>query len=279
MNKFLLLGCALILGAAGRINAAGADTLQLSAVKHVVTKPVRGSRAEFSLQAQFPYGSSAKLQSSILKWTAEVMSRVTGDSTTATANDADGIFSLAMQNKYLKESTADIEAYYKQAREEKNSRPHALNYLLGINLQRVHETGSYITFMLTAETYNGGPHPMFQREYATFSLHDGRLLTWSDILLPKQKARFSAAVADGLQTFFGVRTFNDLKGRLAIEGKVSRTQFPLPVSNPAFLSEGLRVQYQYYEIAPYAMGAPSCTLTYTQASKCLTALGKKASRK
>ena len=97
------------------------------------------------------------------------------------------------------------------------------NYAFDLSVQRVYETRRFITFV--AETYG--------------------------------------LVTDGLQDFFGVKGFAALKERLLVEGKVSRTSFPLPKNGPGLLEDGLRVQYEAYEIAPYAAGQPLSVVPYS----------------
>ena len=277
MKKTFFTYCLLTLSTVGAMRAATAtDTLRLIQVNSRATQPIQSSQIEFALQAQIPTDATPKLKENLLKWTANVTAQITDDTTKTALNDPYGMLSPRLQLKYISQSTAQIKEYYKDMRESKIEEPYVQNHLLDLTLQKVCEMGGYITFLLSGEAYSGGAHGMHWREYATFRIRDGHLLTWNEILDAKQKSKFSTAVADGLLRYFEVQSFNDMKGRLAIDTPYSRTRFPLPQTNPAFLSDGLRIQYQYYEIAPYALGAPSCTLPYGKIMKYLTTAGKKA---
>lgn len=280
MKKTFLTYCLLALTTTGAMQAATVtDTLQLIQVNHRITQPIQASQIEFILKAQIPTDAVPKLKENLLKWTASVAAEITDDTTSTTLKDSYGMLSAQMQLRYVSQSTAQIKEYYKDMRESKAEGPYVQNHFLELTLKKVYEAGGYITFLLSGEAYSGGAHGMHWSEYATFRIRDGHLLTWNEILDQKQRSKFSAAVADGLLRYFEVQSFSDMKARLLIDTPYSRTRFPLPKTNPAFLSDGLRVQYQYYEITPYALGAPSCTLSYGKITRYLTTAGKKAARK
>ncbi|MDY6114103.1 MAG: RsiV family protein, partial [Alloprevotella sp.] len=51
-------------------------------------------------------------------------------------------------------------------------------------------------------------------------------------------------------------------------------EFTLPAEAPALKSDGVKFQYQAYEICCYAMGMPDCTIPYDEIRPMLTDYAK-----
>lgn len=271
MKRAFSIALALTLSAG--LTAATRDTLQLSRISQSASLPIENSTVQYSLYAQWPATDSI-LGKALTAWTQTLMADMTGIAPT----DGMGLLSPTVQTGFVAQSAKDLtrlNALMKREHTEVTPR----NYLCDLSLKKVAETKDFITYQLVAELYTGGAHGMHYRHYGTFRKKDGHLLTWNDVIATKRKAHFSQAVADGLKSFFGVQTFKDMQQRLQIEGSYSRTNFPLPATHPAFTGEGLIVQYQYYEIAAYANGAPTVTLPYATIQRDLTSLGQKAARR
>ena len=150
---------------------------------------------------------------------------------------------------------------------------HRFNYAFDMTLTRVYETKRFVTFRAETYAYSGGAHGVQYREYATFRKSDGHLVSWRDLIEPRQQTKFSTLVVDGLEDYFGVVGFAALSERLQITDSYSRTSFPLPKGNPGLLEDGLCVQYDAYEIAPYAAGQPLAIVPYASMKRLWSKVG------
>ena len=257
--KFLALGLAFAAGQS--LFSAEPDTVALTPVTQHETATVKKKHTlEFTVNVQLPADEDSRLYAPVRSWAMGLLFGQTGltpDDTTGSAGEV----AERMAKAYVKRGKAEIADLAKMAR--RDGTDSRFNYAFDLSVQRVYETRRFITFV--AETYNyaGGAHGVQTRVYATFVKASGHRLTWDDIILPKRKAKFCGLVTDGLQDFFGVKGFAALKERLLVEGKVSRTSFPLPKNGPGLLEDGLRVQYEAYEIAPYAAGQPLSVVPYS----------------
>lgn len=256
----------------GKTYAATSDTLKWVQVKEHATLPVKNSLVEYEITLQYPIDVSLSFQRRLHSWITDTAIQTLGDSL-VDIKESSKVYGI-LGPAFLKRSMETIECRYEILKKEKEKNISPMNCLLDIALEKQYETSSLITYSLTIETYEGGAHGSHHKAYASFRKKDGRLLTWSDILLSKQKQKFLVTMTNELRRFFGVQTFRDMKGRLLLGEGVTQTSFPLPKTNPAFLKGCLRVQYQYYEIAPYATGAPYAETPYSSIIKCLTPMGK-----
>lgn len=255
-------------------NSAVPDTLEQLPIKNQHSiKIKKTNRAEFTFQALFPASGNLTLRQNMTEWVNEMLSTLTQ------VKQTDKNKTLApdemidyYQKNYLKQAKAEIQELIK-TRDSENKSP--VNYVTEIKIERLFETTGLITYRANAYTYGGGAHGMSYSIYASFRKSDGKILTWDDLLLPKQRTRFSPLVADGIMQYFGMTDFTSMKSRLQIEGSYSRNRFPLPKGNPGLSADGLRVQYALYEIAPYAAGAPSAIIPYSKLRTIMTPAARK----
>lgn len=121
------------------------------------------------------------------------------------------------------------------------------------------EGPGYITYMYTSEVYTGGAHGSYYRSGMTFRKSDGRRIGW-DILKKRYDSEFNELLKTGLKDFFEVKSDEELEGYLmGVDGLYS---IPLPETPPVFTKEGVEFIYNQYEIAAYAAGSPSFTISY-----------------
>lgn len=111
--------------------------------------------------------------------------------------------------------------------------------------------------VLSAESavmYDGAAHPMHGIITHSFRVTDGKVLK-ADMLPPFSKIK--PLVLQGFAQEYGVKT-SQLNEYLF---DLDDLDYP---SNLYFSDEGLNLQYEVYEIAPYSMGAPHALIPYTQ---------------
>lgn len=111
-------------------------------------------------------------------------------------------------------------------------------------------------FTVDSYTYLGGAHGVSNIQHFVFDMARQRAVSLDDVLLPKQKPRLEAlARADFTaqlkrSKIDPVKHFKDWKFALT--------------DNYTWTREGLLLQYQPYELAFYAFGAPSITIPYAK---------------
>lgn len=137
-----------------------------------------------------------------------------------------------------------------------------LTYSQSINIS--HETQKYVTFIADTYVYMGGAHGMSTKQGSTFRKSDGRRFSY-EMLKKTEGAEFKQMIKNGLKKYFvdnGVEINNDetLANMLLTEDDINF--LPLPDFAPYLTKDGITFIYQQYEIAPYAAGMPSFTISY-----------------
>ena len=121
----------------------------------------------------------------------------------------------------------------------------------------IYETPKFVTFDATSYLYMGGAHGMGLSQGVTFDAATGATIGWN-IFKPESKARLEALVKDGVcRQYFEVpdwKTYNEQWDQ----------EFALPGLPPAFTKDGVTFYYTSYEIGPYAVGTPTCTIPYSE---------------
>ena len=116
----------------------------------------------------------------------------------------------------------------------------------------------FITYKVETYDYTGGPHGNGLSRHFCYDAQTGEAVTWKKVFKGSSAAQMTAMVKRELKRQAKLDSFND---------------FHLP-EFVAFGDEGLYVEYDHYEIACYADGAPSCTLPYSKISAHLTDYGR-----
>ena len=279
MFKFKLLVClAFVLASVLPASAAVKETISLSRVENKAEKRIKQIHAiYFEVEGNLP-SEKTKLGSKVEKWFDGIISSELGISSPAEYEDANGL--LAYYSKgFLSQGRKDVIQLLKFQKEQKDTTNIRITYTYNATVSKVYETGGFITFMVESYVYMGGAHGSQYRTYGTFRKDNGALLSWHDLFSAKKLPILRGLVSDGLQGYFGVMDFKSMRERLLIDGKYSRTTFPLPKGNPGLLGDGLHVQYSDYEIAPHAAGLPTTTISYGQIKNCWTTDARKLWRK
>ena len=118
---------------------------------------------------------------------------------------------------------------------------------------------SIITYAATNYTYTGGAHGYHWIRYMNFSRNTGHLITLYEILdLSRQKAIVQMIIQDLMKQF----ECNSIQ-QLEEEGFIGISDMKV-TDNFHICSHGITFLYNPYEIACYALGKQSVTLTYQQ---------------
>ena len=123
---------------------------------------------------------------------------------------------------------------------------------------------TFITYEGESYIYTGGAHGMPMEMIATFDANTGKQLTFDDIILPNSKGQLLKLIQKNVlaQDEYQSSTLSDF------------FEFTLPAQAPALKSDGVKFQYQAYEICCYAMGMPDCTIPYDEIRPMLTDYAK-----
>lgn len=241
--------------------AAPADTIALKRVETTDRKQIKRIHAlSFNLSADVPAENSA-VRTGVDKWLCGMLAGSL-DIQPAESFKDEAEMAEFFKKQYVNNGRRDVLALAKAA--EDDTLQVRVNYSYDLTVRKAYETDKFVTFKAESYAYMGGAHGLQQQRYATFRKDNGAILSWDDIILPKRKPQFRAAVADALTGYFGVASFKDMKPRLLVDEKCSRATFPLPADAPGLLADGLHVQYADYEIAPHAAGIPAVTISYKQ---------------
>lgn len=116
----------------------------------------------------------------------------------------------------------------------------------------------FITYKVETYDYTGGAHGNGLSRHFCFDAQTGEKVTWKKVFKGSSAAQMMAMIKRELKRQAQLDSFND---------------FHLP-EFVAFGDKGLYVEYDHYEIACYADGAPSCTLPYSKISAHLTDYGR-----
>lgn len=142
-----------------------------------------------------------------------------------------------------------------QAFNQVNTNMHA-SFVIQIEQQA--QVGQVVTIVLKAHDFLGGAHGSNSQHYFVFDLAKKQQLTLKNILRPNQDHALKALV------------HTQFKDWVILEKLADRVQdyeqvWPFKLSHNFYFNDnGLVLQYNEYDIAPYAMGTPSFTIPYTQ---------------
>lgn len=129
-----------------------------------------------------------------------------------------------------------------------------------LDLKRVYEDATIVTYQLHWYSYEGGAHGLGGTIGYTFRKSDGRMFDWEmlrnyyDPAQGGDPVQLSDVVKELLKKELNVKTDEDLKGMLLLD-KDSYYSFPLPENKPYIVDNKVVLVYAPYEIGPYALGS------------------------
>ncbi|MBP3253154.1 MAG: DUF3298 domain-containing protein [Bacteroidales bacterium] len=113
-------------------------------------------------------------------------------------------------------------------------------------------------------SYMGGAHGSTTVNGMTFNNKTGKTYGWDMVADKKQLLVY---IEQGLVDYFEASNVKSMKENLFPEA--IENGLPLPQAEPFFTQDGLLVQYQQYEIAPYALGIPTVVIGWDKCKKIL----------
>lgn len=207
-----------------------------------------------SISAEFPTDGCFLAVNSIQEWISEILDG------TYSGKVSDG---KKMLNFYVQDKVDFCKQFLQDA-------PAGMVFDYDVKIGKNYETETFVTYQCTQETYLGGAHGSHYTVAQTFRKLDGRRMDWN-IFQSNRLDDVRELVSNTIQkSFFNMddKEFQELKEDFM------NGYFPLPQTLPAFLEKGVLFQYQEYEIASYAAGAPSCIIPYAALDSLFSNTGK-----
>lgn len=182
---------------------------------------------------------------------------------------------------YAAEGMKQMVDAVKSMAEEGFSAGYENDYTASVALQ----TRKYVTLEESYSLYTGGAHGAFIASGVTFRKSDGKRMGW-DLFDMSKKAQIVALIKDELRGYFA---FAEGQPPVSEEELMEQLQLwddpdtpeneleygiPLPASEPYVVRDGIAFVYQQYEIASYACGLPSGTLSFEKVRELLSEEGR-----
>ena len=208
----------------------------------------------YSFVADYPVDGNPMLVNSIREWISETLGG------TYTGNLAD---TTSMFDHYAKEYLTDDDETGTDSDEEFS--------FDGVNESEftiIWQNDKLVTYQLKEYWYGGGAHGGTFIAGFTFRKSDGRLFG-SDMFMAK--ADLQKELHEGLATYFGATTDEELEQQLFLSNYQSVSNLPMPKADPWIDGEGVHLVYGEYEIACYAAGLPEVIIPLNRAKKYFTA--------
>lgn len=215
---------------------------------------LNGSSVSTHIRADYPTGGCFLAVNSIQEWISEML-----DGTyTGKLSDGEKMLKYYLQDKvdfckeFFTEDMKGIELSY------------------NVDIRKIYETESLVTYAYTLETYLGGAHGSHFQEMQTFRKLDGRRMDWN-IFQSNRLDDVRDLVSNALQKDFFEMNDKDYQ---ELKDGFMNGYFTLPQAFPVFVEKGVMFLYQEYEIAPYAAGSPQCVIPYAVLDSLLSSTGK-----
>lgn len=129
---------------------------------------------------------------------------------------------------------------------------------LSVDFQCDTVTDRFASFLNTTYSYMGGAHGSTLYYGRTINLADASWITWDMIPRDKDEAFLKLVLQELAKQYFECSETEAVQQLFLPEDGA----LPYPAADPLFSTDGLMVIYQQYEIGPYAIGSPTCIISY-----------------
>lgn len=199
------------------------------------------------LSADYPTGEAGAVNRNIREWISEELGG------TYNGDLKDGSKMLEFYGKtYVEQVKKEIAELGESTALE--------HYTYTVEFDKAFETDAFVTYTSEVYEYAGGAHGSTIKGGEIFRKADGRKIGW-DMFTAEGKEKLRNMLKEGLmKDYFKAANEEEFYGMLLVDD--ARYAFPLPETAPVCISDGVQFIYQQYEIAPYAAGIPTCTLSY-----------------
>lgn len=237
----------LVVGVLASAAALYADELPLAnSSQHLHKEFVRNITVDVTLSCDYPTGGNPALVTNIKRWVC------------AQLGDHEGDF-IDMIDEAVNFEADNFMANLEPEEELYDSYDDGMQLDRDLSITRVFENDAFVTFCSSCSGYDGGAHGYSASNWATFRKADGEQMGWRllDSMTPSEIAE---AIERNMMIEYELTDEEDVLQYFCMEPEVLAGGFPLPDTEPFLLESGVTVIYQQYEIGPYAIGMPSCSL-------------------
>lgn len=261
MKRFMFALCAClaalaVIGMSGcnscnTSGSAGGDTIAVDTDSVVVNN----KWGHFRVVTVVPTGSNKMLRRLVNEWIAEQL----GGSYDGSYDSIAPIMRLAIDSSLadVENTMADVIKYSKA-----NGQAYTLagSSSFDRSFAKRAEGADFATWCSFGYNYyEGSAHGTEPTSAQTFRKSDGRRIGW-EVFKNTLSDGFQKLMHNGLKHYYNVKTDDELKATFLNEDDFYGT--PLPQCPPIFTKEGVEFVYNQYEIAPYASGMPTFTVSY-----------------
>lgn len=175
----------------------------------------------------------------------------------------------SMLEEYVKAEKKELTAMSKEFFDEGSA---AMPYAYDSEIEVIENNDKFVTLTNSTYTFQGGAHGFMSVTGKTFRKSDGRRFG-KEMLRNTSDEKFVKLMIEGVKSYFrenGVNISNDEELLMYLQIGESVDELPLPQSEPYLTDKGVTFIYQQYEIAPYAAGIPTFTISYEKMKPFLT---------
>jgi len=218
--------------------------------------------ANFSIKCQYPVSGEQCLVDSIKRWINDMLfADSEGQTQFLPSGDISKDMEAAIRTR-LKADTADLSLMIKSNEEYGIEEPDLMEYSHIYEISVVFEDSMYVTLNANLYDYQGGAHGSTANIAATFSKEDGHRMGW-ELTSGYTNNELTTRIKASLVKYFEITPNDGLSLRdclLDIDQETFTNNFPLPVTPPYLMEDGVHLTYQQYEIACYAAGMPEAVI-------------------
>ncbi len=146
--------------------------------------------------------------------------------------------------------------------------PSTIGYIHDVAIRKVCDAETFVTFLTTDYCFLGGAHGSETVSGASLSKDGGHLIAYP--VDTTKTAELQPLFRKGLLGYFSKQDKNINEKNLTDFLFIEHDTIPMPSSSPYFMPDGIAFVYQQYEIAPYAAGQPTFTVSYKDIAPYLT---------
>lgn len=146
----------------------------------------------------------------------------------------------------------------------------SVSYEYDFRFSPAYTTDSILTYSFGSYVYLGGAHGGATGCGQTFARSTGDMLDSGNMFLTDSLPALLSMVKSGLWNQYFKDDIDGSDMTLRDVLLINPDTLHLPAFPPVYLQEGINFTYQQYEIACYAAGMPSCTISYDSIRPLLT---------
>ena len=146
--------------------------------------------------------------------------------------------------------------------------PSTIGYVHDVAVRKVCDAETFVTFLTTDYCFLGGAHGSETVSGASLSKDGGHLIAYP--VDTTKTAQLQPLLRKGLLGYFSKQDNSINEKNLTDFLFIEHDTIPMPSSSPYFMPDGIVFVYQQYEIAPYAAGQPTFTVSYKDIAPFLT---------